>query len=145
MEIRCERITKEEIEKYHKYYEEENMNLFHSPYKDITAFTLYYVAYIGDEIAGFTSMDFFKNKDVYVHGAFTFAKFRGMGVNRELWKFKMKDIEDQPNCTIYAINPSWLPDAWFQKEMLERKGFVHTDNRPDGAPVLTCKVKDLKK
>lgn len=143
--VKCCQIPKRVIMLYHHYYEKENMSLRHTPFKDITEKSRYYAAYINGMLAGFTAMDFFKdNKGVYVHGAYTLPEFRGTGINRALWNYKMKEIEQYPELTIYSINPEWLPHAKAQKEMLIRKGFKHTDNRPDGAPVLTCKVKELK-
>jgi len=143
--IKCYRIPKDEIMKYHHLYVEENMTLKRTPYQDHTSLTNYYVAYINNKIVGFTAMDFFEDfSGVYVHGAYTFPEFRGQGINRELWNFKMNDLKEFPDMIIHSINPGWLNDAKAQQEMLERKGFKHTDNRPDGAPVMTCKVKDLK-
>lgn len=144
--IECNRCTTELIMQFQDLYEEEGMTLRRSPYDPITIEHRYYAAVINQQLAGFTSIDFFKEyKGCYVHAAYTFPKFRGQGVNRTLWNYKMKDLEEMPEIVIHAINPNWLPDAAFQKEMLERKGFVHTSNRPDGAPVLTVKYKDLKK
>jgi len=143
--IECFPCSKEYIMGYHYLYEEEGMTLKRSPYDSITIKHNYYVAIINQQIAGFTSIDFFENyKGCYVHGAYTMKKFRGKGINRVLWNFKMKDLEKTPDILIHAINPNWLPDAEFQKTMLERKGFIHTSNRPDGAPELTIKYKDLK-
>jgi len=142
--IECSRCTPQLIMQYHNLYEEEGMTLKRNPYSAEVKFTYYYAAVINQHLAGFTCMDFLSDDTVYVHGAYTFPKFRGQGINRSLWNFKMKDLESTPNMLIRAINPDWLPDASFQKEMLERKGFVHTSNRPDGAPVLTVKYKELK-
>jgi len=143
--IECSRCTQELIMQYHDIYEAEGMTLKRNPYGAILKYTNYYVAVINQQIAGFTCMDFLLDDSVYVHGAYTFPKFRGKGVNRVLWNFKMKDLKTTPDMLIRAINPNWLPDASFQKEMLERKGFKHTSNRPDGAPVLTITYKELKK
>ncbi len=142
--IKCSRCTSELIMQYHDLYEKEGMTLKKNPYNDKIKFTYYYVAIINKQLAGFTCMDFLLDNSVYVHGAYTFPKFRGQGVNRDLWNFKMKDLKTTPNMLIRAINPKWLPDASFQKEMLERKGFKHTSDRPDGAPVLTIIYKDLQ-
>ena len=142
--IECNKCSQDLIMQYHNLYEVEGMTLKRNPYSIILKYTYYYVAIINNQIAGFTCMDFLSDDTVYVHGAYTFPKFRGQGINRSLWNFKMKDLESTPNMLIRAINPDWLPDASFQKEMLERKGFVHTSNRPDGAPVLTVKYKELK-
>jgi hypothetical protein len=143
--IKCKKISREEMLKYEPYYQKENMTLLRSPYDDIIETRNCFAAYINDQLAGLTCLDRFKgNTGCYVHGAYTFIKFRGQGVNRALWNYKINDNKQYPDMVIHAINPDWLPDASFQKEMLERKGFVHTGNRPDGAPVLTCKLGDLK-
>jgi len=142
--IECNKCTPQLIMQFHDLYEKEGMTLKRNPYSAEVKFTYYYAAVINQQLAGFTCMDFLLDDRVYVHGAYTFPKFRGQGINRTLWNFKMKDLETTPNMILHAINPDWLPDASFQKEMLERKGFLHTSNRPDSAPVLTVKFKDLK-
>jgi len=142
--IHCKKVSVDEVMKYHHLYEAEGMTLKRCPYDSIIETKQAYAAYINGELAGFTFMDLFKgNTGCYAHGAYTFSKFRGQGINRTLWNFKMKDLVKYPDIILHAINPSWLPDAQFQKEMLERKGFKQTSVRPDGAPVLTVKFKEL--
>jgi len=143
--IECKKISLDEIMKYHKLYEEEKMTLKRSPYDNVTESKNYYAAYINDELVGLTALDVFINKTgAYAHGSYTFPKFRGQGVIRALWNRKMEDIAKYPDILIHTIQPDWLPGATTQTEMLIRKGFKHTSDRPDGATVLTCKFKELK-
>jgi len=144
--IKCKKITREEMLQYQPYYEKENMTLLRSPYDDVIETKNYFAAYINDILVALTCFDLFKgNKGGYAHSSYTFPKYRGLGAIKALWNFKMKEAEMYPDMVIHTIQAQWLPGAQTQKEMLKRKGFKHTSNRPDNAPVYTCIYKEMKK
>jgi len=145
--IKCKEITFDELMIYHRYYELENMTLKRSPFDDVVNDRHCFAAEVNNVYAGFTVFDVFTDlSKIYMHGAYTFKDFRNTGINNALWKYKIKIIKNNyaDHTEIVCINPDWIRDAKNQEEMLYRKGFKHTSNRPDGAAVLTARLGNLK-
>lgn len=144
--IDVEEISKDEIMKYQFLYKSNGVSLFDTPFKNQVVSSRYFSARVRGRLAGLTSYDVLENGQLYQHGALTVEKFRNMGVNNITWKYKMNEIAKFAtyDTELIAVHPEWIEGAVIMANKLKRIGFKLAGHRPDGAPIHTCKFRELK-
>lgn len=144
--IKISECSHNQIEKYKILYKLENLDIERNPFSKKVLYSNYFVAKIGEKLAGITCFDILKDGRIYHHSALTIKRFRNMGVNTALWNYKIKKLKAlfPGDCEMITINPDWIHGAKIMKNRLLKIGFKINSYRPDGSPLLTCKLLSLK-
>lgn len=62
----------------------------------------YFGAFVGDELAGFTSIQYYGNQKVKFNNHYVFRNFRGRGIFKEMFTFSLQKIMIEGYKTIIA-------------------------------------------